>query len=104
MSCGWLGDKESLVQVELQNENVLDISKDAALEIAKHISKQLAVLMGKHVTVNLGLAIIESGLCGRQDKKNLARLLKAGCSGAHKAILTEADEISKEYSKHRVLS
>lgn len=105
MDCGWRGDKEKLVTVPLQaNPNSLELDGDAALDVAKQISRNLMLLLGQHASQGLGLCIIEAGLCGRRDKKNLARLLKAGCAAAHQGILQEADNIAKEHSKGRILS
>ena len=103
--CGWKGGRAQLISVPLQkNPNSLELDSDAALDVAHQISSSLKVLIAGHVAQTLGLCILESGLCGRRDKNNLTRLLKAGCEGAHKAILQEADAIAKQHSKGRVLS
>lgn len=103
--CGWKGGKDNLIVVPIPKDpNTLELDGDAALDVMKQISRHLMLLIAKHVSQPFGLCIIEAGLCSRKDKKNLAKLLKAGCSAAHQAILQEADNISKEYSKGRILS
>ena len=105
MDCGWRGDVNRLIQVPFQkNPNSLELNQDEALEVAKQISNSLMQLIGANVGKPLGMCILESGLCGRRDGKNLARLLRVGCRAAHRAILEEADKISGEHSKARVLS
>ena len=105
LDCEWSGNKDSLIDAPIpKNPHSLELEGDAALDILKQISKHLFLLIAKNVAQPLGLAIIESGLCGKFDKDNLTRLLKAGCTAAHKGILDEADKISEEYSSKRILS
>jgi hypothetical protein len=76
----------------------LDFSRnDLALEIAKQISKNLMEMIYKLVAKSMGEAVLQSGLVGRTDRQNLARLMRAGCLAAHKAILDEADLIGREH-------
>jgi len=76
----------------------LDFSNhDVALEVAKQISSNLMEMIYKLVAKSMGEAVLQSGLVGRQDAKNLTRLMRAGCLAAHKGVLDEADAISKEY-------
>ena len=102
MDCGWLGDERNLVETALPTqENVLDISEDNALSIAKQISHHLLSLLAGTIAKPMGNCLIEAGLVSAKDTKNLARLLRAGCSAAHQGILQEADAISTEYQKRR---
>jgi len=100
LDCGWKGSKTSLLAVPLPaNPYSMEINQDRALEMAKHISQQYMQLLPAHAAKPIGLCIIESGLCGKQDSKNLARLIRAACLGAHKATLDEAETIAKEHLK-----
>ena len=87
-----------------KNPNSLEIDQDGALEIAKHISKQYMLLLYKDASQVLGRCILQAGLVGKQDSKNLGRMIKAACVGAHQSTLLEAESISREYDTGRLLS
>lgn len=97
--CGWLGKEGALINAPIPIQGVqLDFSnQDVALEVARQISRHLMELIYQLAAKAMGEAILQSGLVGRTDTKNLARLLRAGCLGAHKAVLEEADDISEEF-------
>lgn len=52
----------------------------------------------------IGQCILQAGLVGRRDTKNLARMIRAACRGAHKATLDEAEAIAEETLKGQILS
>lgn len=105
VECGWEGDDVHLLRAEMPLVGkMLDLNPDRAFLIAEQISKSLYVAVAKIASRHIGLAILSSGLCGKRDNHNLARLIKAGCGAAHQGILEEADAIAKEYSQKRVLS
>lgn len=104
-NCNWTGGESDLITAPIpENPNCLKLNGDAAKNVLEQISRNLLILLAKYSGHPLGVAIVQAGLCGRLDKTNLARLIKAGCLGAHKAVLDEADKISAEYSKNRILS
>lgn len=97
--CGWLGQESALINAPIPTQGVqLDFSNsDVALEVAKQISRHLMELIYALAAKAVGEAVLQSGLVGRTDSKNLTRLMRAGCLAAHKGILDEADAISKEF-------
>jgi len=97
--CGWLGKESALINAPIPVQGVqLDFSNgDVALEVAKQISRHLMELIYQLAAKAVGEAVLQSGLVGRTDSRNLTRLMRAGCLAAHKGILDEADIISKEY-------
>jgi hypothetical protein len=82
----------------------LEIDQDRALEIAKHMSEQYMKLIYANASKIIGQCILQAGLVGKKDARNLARMIRAACKGAHKATLDEADAIAKEHKKERILS
>ena len=96
--CGWLGTEKQLVSVPIpKNPFSIEIHPDTALDAAKQISEQYFLLMSKVAGPVIGQCIVQAGLVGRKDVKNLAKLIRAACLGAHKATLDEANKISKDY-------
>lgn len=105
MDCGWKGNAKQLVAVPLpENPLSLDIDQDRALDIARSMSEQYMRLLYEGASQAIGQCILQAGLVGKQDTKNLARMLRAACRGAHKATLEEAEAIAQEHKKTRMLS
>lgn len=103
--CDWRGGEAQLVSVPLPADELsLDISDDRALAIARHMSEQYMRLIYSDASQVIGSCILRAGLVGKRDTKGLTRLLRAACTGAHKATLEEAEKISSEYKSSRVLS
>jgi hypothetical protein len=101
--CGWQGKETDLIKAPIPVQGIsLDFTNpDVTLEVAKQISQHLMELIYQIASKPVGEAILRAGLVGRQDSRNLARLLRAGCLAAHKGILEEADVISKEFKASR---
>lgn len=87
-----------------KNPHSLDIDPDRAMDIARHMSEQYMQLLYQGASQSIGQCILQAGLVGKRDTKHLARMIRAACRGAHKATLDEAEAISKEQSKSRLLS
>lgn len=105
LDCGWKGNAEQLIAVPLPtNPLSLEVNQDRALEIAKHMAKQYMQLLYAGAAQPIGQCILQAGLVGRQDNKNLARMIRAACLGAFKATLNEAEDIAKEHKEKRQLS
>lgn len=102
MDCSWKGNEQQLIAVPLpQNPLSLELDQDRALEIARHMAKQYMQLLYAGASQPIGQCILQAGLVGKQDSKNLARLLRAACLGAFKATLNEAEAIAKEHKEKR---
>jgi hypothetical protein len=86
------------------NPHSLEVDQDRALEIAKHMSEQYMKLLYQSASPIVGQCILQAGLVGKKDTKNLTRMLRAACRGAHKATLDEAEAIAKEHKETRLLS
>lgn len=104
--CGWEGEPSGLIRAPLSTvpgqDVVLDVSQpDQALALLQQVSTNLMNLIGKLAGQPIGKAIFAVGLVGKKDTKNLARLIRAGCLAAHKAILDECEEIAKESKAER---
>jgi hypothetical protein len=103
--CSWRGTRRDLIEVPLPKDpHSLDLREDRALHVAEQISRNLLLLLAQKASPVIGLCMIESGICGRKDVQSMKRLIKAACEGTHKAILDEADKISKEYQQRRIPS
>lgn len=105
-NCGWVGKPTQLIRAPLSttpgSDLVLDVSHpDQALALLQQVSEQFMELVYKDVSKPLGLCILRAGLVGRKDKKNMARLIRAGCLAAHRAVLGECEEIAKDSKVER---
>lgn len=98
--CNWTGTNKELLEVPVQaNPNSLDINPDQALEIARAMSTNYMQLLYQHVSPAIGAAIMQAGFVGKNDTKNLTRMIRAAARGAHAATLEEAGVISEELRK-----
>jgi hypothetical protein len=106
-NCGWKGPHRDLIAAPAREEdlgrqsNIIYGTTDFTLGIAEEVSKAYMNLIAQHVARGLGLAMIESGLVGRQQPKELTRLIRAASLGAHAATLKEIEEIQKELQDER---
>lgn len=96
-NCDWVGPhRELLAAVAKEAEPSGIIEPDMALSIAEEVAKAYMVLLAKHVGQPVGLAMIQAGVIGAKDPKNLGRLIRAACKGAYKGTLDEIDQMQKE--------
>lgn len=103
--CGWVGQARQLVQVPLpKNPNSLEINENRALDIAREMSKKYMELLYAGASQPIGQCLLQAGMVGRRDVKNMTRMIRAACLGAHKATLDEADAIAKEHKASELLS
>jgi len=92
-NCGWKGKHKDL----LVAQGTLTIGDaSAALDIAREVSTTYMHLLAEHAGLLIGACIMRSGIIGAKDTQSLARLIKAACTGAHKATLDEVENIQKE--------
>ena len=93
------------MSVKLPNDqHSLTIEQDQALDIARQMSENYMALIYSEASQIIGRCILQAGLVGRRDTKNLSRLLRTACLGAHRATLEEADKVASEHKETRVLS
>lgn len=96
-ACGWSGRKEELMTAATPSGELTDdLNPDAALGIAQEVSKAYMTMLAQHAGQPIGLAMVQSGVVGVQDKDSLTRLIRAACMGAHKATLEEVEAMQKE--------
>jgi hypothetical protein len=72
------------------------LTPDQALFVAQEVAKDYMTKLAAHAAQPAGLAMIEAGIVGLQDKSRLGRLIRAAMKGAHKATLEEVEAIQKE--------
>lgn len=107
LSCGWEGPHRELMAAVGSEQELMKGSQeifgtpDLALGIAQEVSKTYMVLIAKYAAQPLGLAMIESGVIGKEQPKELTRLIRAASMGAHKATLEEIEAIQKELQDDR---
>ena len=77
---------------------------DLALGIAQEVSKAYIILISKMVAQPLGLAMIQSGIIGKEQPKELLRLIRSACLAAHKATLEEIETMQKEIRDARQIN
>jgi len=96
-ACGREGEEHELFQAALEMNAV-----DEALAIAQEVSSNLMCNLGKFAAMGIGAAAMDAGVVSQNDTKSLARICRAGCLGAHKAILDEVEKIGREAQGKRV--
>lgn len=107
LSCGWKGPHRELMASIIRQSDVSSEvgavlgSPDLALGIAQEVAKAYMVLIAKYAAQGLGLAMIEAGVIGKEQPKELTRLIRAASMGAHKATLEEIEAIQKELQHER---
>lgn len=89
LECAWSGTVDDLIEV---NPEFLEESDT----IAEQVTMQYMTLLAKHAAQPIGLAMIESGICGRKDSQRLARLIQAAVTGAYKSTIDEVLKIMQE--------
>lgn len=98
-SCGWTGSSNELLSVDLGSvaEKSPEINApDLALGIAQEVSKTYFLLIARDVSHPLGKAMLQAGVVGLQQSKELGRLIRVACLAAHKATLEEIEKMQKE--------
>lgn len=107
LSCGWRGTHGALMAVAADEAKVMEKSQeifgtpDLALGIAQEVSRAYLVLLSKMAAQPIGLAMIEAGVIGKEQPKELTRLIRSACLAAHKATLEEIETIQKELQDAR---
>lgn len=101
LACDWRGSKRELMvaepdATEAQINEVLGTT-DMALGIAHTISKQYLLALSEDVSRNIGIAMVRAGVVGgKEDPKDLGRIIRAATLAAHRATLEEIEAIQKE--------
>lgn len=108
-NCGWQGRGKDLIEAGVREQQVMRkalSTGDRTLftDIAAEVSAVYLTLLAKYAGRPIGLALMEAGLVGGKDKKSMARLLRAACSGAHKATLDEIEKMQEEVQDARRLA
>lgn len=102
LACGWEGAHGDLMAMAADEAKVMEKSTeifgtpDLALGIAQEVSKAYLILISKMVAQPLGLAMIQAGVIGKEQPKELTRLIRSACLAAHKATLEEIETMQKE--------
>jgi len=86
--CGWSGPASQLVVKQLQ----FGEAEAIAVAVSTEYMRALAAYAASHV----GRAMVVVGLVPAEDKRTLARLIKAAVLAAHKATLEEVEKIQQE--------
>lgn len=92
LSCDWQGTEGDLISAVLPDES----SPDQAFSVAQEVAINYMRLLAQHAGNPVGRAMVESGLVGVKDTKNLTRLIRVACSAAYAATLEEINLIQKE--------
>jgi hypothetical protein len=69
---------------------------DTCLGIANDVAKTYMRLIAQHAARGLGLAMVQAGIVGPKQPKELTRLIRAASLGAHRATLEEVELMQKE--------
>lgn len=77
-------------------EAQIEGSVDTAQGIAQAISEDLFRNLYKNAATPIGKAIMDSGVADVNDTQAMAAMIRAGCIGAHKAILEEAEKLGHQ--------
>jgi len=77
----------------------VDLGIDSAQQVAEAVATQLFRELYTTSAQPLALAAVNSGLVALKDTKAVALLARAGCIGAHKAMLEEAERIGRSRQK-----
>lgn len=99
LNCGWrgvdtdlLGIPDQLVEKHLGSS----LGADTPLAIAENMATTLLARMAAEASRSIGLAIVEAGFVGLQDRAHLGRLIRAACLAAVRGVLLETEAIHKE--------
>jgi len=107
LSCGWTGVHGDLMTTMADASKMMEKSQevigspDLALGIAQEVAKVYLLLLSKMAAQPIGLAMIQAGIIGKEQPKELTRLIRAACLAAHKATLEEVELIQKELQDAR---
>ena len=70
---------------------------DMALGIAQEVAKNYLLMLSEEASGAIGRAMVRAGVVGgKEDPKDLGRIIRAATMAAHKATLTEIEDIQKE--------
>jgi len=93
-ACGWSGTMKDLMHAQVPE--LESLSQDAAHAIALEVAATYQALLAQIAAQPIGVAMVQSGMVGMKDTKNLTRMIRAATLGAHKATLEEVEKIQKE--------
>lgn len=100
LECGWRGKGRDVMITKVDTPRRFaapDMAQAVAEDVALTYQRKLAAVAAVHI----GLAMVDAGIVGRQDKDNLTRLVRAATLGAHRATLEEIETIQKELQGER---
>lgn len=86
--CGWLGKEQEAVAKPLQMGQAETIAATVSMNLMRQLAAEAALAIGS--------AILKSELIVKNDRTNLARLIRAAVQAAHKAILDEISNMQQE--------
>jgi hypothetical protein len=101
LNCGWKGVDTDLLGIpdRLVDKHLASgVGADTAQSIAETMATTLLTKIAGGAAHNMGLAIIEAGFVGLQDRTHLGRLIRAACLAAVRGVLLEVEAIHKEVS------
>ena len=93
MACGWSGHADELLVCNVPPATGLTPTEMA---VAQAVSDMYLQRLATNAAQAIGLSMIEAGVIGRFEQKELGRLIRAAVLGAHRATLAEVDEMQKE--------
>ena len=100
LDCGLEGDMRDVMESTIKiDANSVLLGPDPQLEVVKRVAQSYFHSIAKYGSNGIGLALLDSGIVGRQDKAALTRLIKAACFGAYKATLNEIEKIQAEIAE-----
>jgi len=101
LACGWKGTSRELMVAKPQapDSQIVEVlgTTDMALGIAQEVAKNYLLVLSEEASGAIGRAMVRSGVVGgKEDPKDLGRIIRAATLAAHKATLTEIEDIQKE--------
>lgn len=101
LHCGWqgkdtdlIGIPDSMVAKHMGNA----LNPDQALAVLEQMTQHFLSSLASKAAQPIGLALVDAGFVGLQDKVRLGRMIRAACLGAVRGALAEAELIQKEES------
>jgi len=103
-TCQACGEQTSMKELlvakpEAPESSIVEVlgTTDMALGIAQEIAKNYLLHLHKGAAKEIGKAMVNSGLVGgKENPKELGRIIRAATMAAHKATLEEMEAIQKE--------
>ena len=96
--CAAIAREENLLRYTPKSDSLTDVSGSpmTTQELALEMGKDFMQRLYKYASRPMGNAILEAGFSSRNDTEALARLIRAGCTGAWSGVLTEVEKIAGE--------